>query len=65
MARPLYLVFAGVNGAGKPTFYHAGFWRQPDVERGLPRVNADEILRELGGDVASKAALLVLPPLPD
>lgn len=65
MARPLYLVFAGVNGAGKSTFYYAGFWRQLDVEWGLPRVNADEILRELGDDVASKAALLVLPPLSD
>lgn len=24
--RPFYVVFAGVNGAGKSTFYHTGLW---------------------------------------
>lgn len=55
MGRPAYLVFAGVNGAGKSTFFRTGFWEQPGMGKGMPRVNADEILRERGGDPSSEA----------
>ncbi len=55
MDRPLYLVFAGVIGAGKSTFYQAGFWKQPDMARKLARINPDELLRESGGDPSSAA----------
>ena len=38
-----YLIFAGVNGAGKTTFY------QTDANvTSMPRVNVDEIVREIG-----------------
>ena len=39
-----YVIFAGVNGAGKTTYYHAfdGFPKN--------RVNVDEILQEMGGN---------------
>lgn len=39
-----YIIFAGVNGAGKSTFYN-------HIE-GFPnkRINSDEILREMNGD---------------
>lgn len=40
-----YSVFAGVNGAGKSTLYHS-----KNSYIGFGRVNADEILREFGGD---------------
>ncbi len=55
MARPLYVVFAGVNGAGKSTFYRTGFWREPGMPRSLARVNSDEIVVEEGGDPCSDA----------
>lgn len=55
MARPLYVVFAGVNGAGKSTFYRTGFWREPGMPRSLARVNSDEIVVEEGGDPCSNA----------
>ena len=55
MARPLYVVFAGVNGAGKSTFYRTGFWREPGMPRSLARVNSDEIVVEEGGDPRSDA----------
>lgn len=37
-----YIIYAGVNGAGKSTFYHS--WMQED----LPRVNTDEMVHNLG-----------------
>ena len=49
-SRPLYLVFAGVNGAGKSTFYHSDCWRVEGVPKRMERVNPDEIVREQGGD---------------
>ncbi len=52
MTQPVYVVFAGVNGAGKSTFFRTGLWRQPDFGRSMVRVNPDEILREAKGDPA-------------
>ena len=37
-----YVIYAGVNGAGKSTFYNTR------AEYDLPRVNSDEIVKELG-----------------
>lgn len=55
MNRPAYIVFAGVNGAGKSTFYRSDLWRQPSLSTQMPRVNPDEIVRELGGNDLSNA----------
>lgn len=53
--RPTYVVFAGVNGAGKSTFYHSDFWLEDNVDRKMPRVNPDEILLSFDGDPQSKS----------
>lgn len=53
MERPVYLIFAGVNGVGKSTFYHSGFWREPSIPKKLPRVNSDEIVARAQGDYRS------------
>ena len=45
-----YTIVAGVNGAGKSTLYQL----DPDLKCDY-RVNADEILREAGGDWHSSA----------
>ncbi len=37
-----YVIYAGVNGAGKSTFYNM------KSQYNLPRVNSDEIVKELG-----------------
>ena len=50
MAAPFYIVFAGVNGAGKSTFFQSQLWRTPDMPQRMARVNPDEILRDFGGD---------------
>lgn len=50
---PYYIVFAGVNGAGKSTLFHSGEWRTADMPRSMPRVNPDEILRDMGGTWSS------------
>lgn len=50
MARPFYIVFAGVNGAGKTTFFQSGLWRTEDMPRRMQRVNPDEIARDLRAD---------------
>ena len=47
MDKKYYVIFAGVNGAGKSSTYRllandSEFWRN--------RVNSDEILRDMGGD---------------
>lgn len=42
----IYTIYAGVNGAGKSTFYHSNIFRENNDKR----VNADEILKEIGGD---------------
>lgn len=38
-----YIIIAGVNGAGKSTLYHF----MPELQ-GMPRVNTDEITKEIG-----------------
>lgn len=38
-----YIIIAGVNGAGKSTLY-----QMYDKFGGMPRVNVDEIVREIG-----------------
>lgn len=53
MKRPTYIVFAGVNGAGKSTFYHSGFWKDRHAPLSMKRINPDEILLEMGGDSSS------------
>lgn len=53
--QPVYVVFAGVNGAGKSTFYRTGLWRTEDMPRTMTRVNSDEIVVAQGGDPASSA----------
>lgn len=30
--QPTFVVFAGVNGAGKSTFYQSGLWRECDAD---------------------------------
>lgn len=42
----IYTIYAGVNGAGKSTFYRSSVFK----ENNNKRVNADEILKEKGGD---------------
>ena len=58
MPRPYYVLFAGVNGAGKSTFYHSGMWQHHNITDAIPRVNPDEILAGHGWDPDSKAAQL-------
>ena len=38
-----YVIIAGVNGAGKSTLYQIN-----DNLKNMPRVNVDEIVREIG-----------------
>ena len=52
---PWYVVFAGVNGAGKSTFYRTGLWRMGDVPRSMGRVNSDEIVLAQRGNPESGA----------
>ncbi len=56
MHPPVYVVFAGVNGAGKSTFYRSGTWGDGSMPRSMLRVNPDEILREEGLDWRSRSA---------
>lgn len=53
--RPVYVVFAGVNGAGKSTFFRTGLWRSEGMPRTMARVNSDEIVLAQGGDPAASA----------
>ena len=55
MAKPYYLVFAGVNGAGKSTLFRTGLWQNGSFPNGLPRVNSDEIIVEHGWDWRSES----------
>lgn len=50
MARPFCIVFAGVNGAGKSTFYRTGLWREADMPQRMQRINPDEIVRKQNGN---------------
>ena len=43
---PLMLIVAGVNGAGKSTLYEV----HPELFSNTERINADEVLRQSGGD---------------
>lgn len=57
---PKYVLFAGVNGAGKSTMFHIN-----SEFKDIPRINNDEILRSFGGDWRNKddekkAALLAV-----
>lgn len=55
MQAPVYLLFAGVNGVGKSTFYRANHWHEADIPAKLPRVNSDELLVDHGGDPLSSS----------
>lgn len=55
MDRPVYIVFAGVNGVGKSTFYHTDYWLTPGITRSIQRINPDEILVASGGLPSSTA----------
>lgn len=44
--KPKYIIVAGVNGAGKSTLYQT----MPELFQDTLRINADEILRQQGGD---------------
>ncbi len=41
-----YIIVAGINGAGKSTLYRA----RPELFTHSKRLNADEILQNMGGD---------------
>ena len=44
--KPQYIIVAGINGAGKSTLYDTF----PILFDKTKRINADEILRQMGGD---------------
>ena len=48
----IYVIFAGVNGAGKSTLYQSS-----EEYLGLPRVNLDEIVKEIGSWKVEKDAV--------
>ena len=52
-SQPTLVVFAGVNGAGKSTFYQSGLWRECDTDSRMPRINPDEIIVAAGKDWSS------------
>lgn len=52
-SQPTLVVFAGVNGAGKSTFYQSGLWRECDIDSRMPRINPDEIIVAAGKDWSS------------
>ncbi len=56
--QPVYILFAGVNGAGKSTFFKTNMWRTRASTGTLPRVNSDEILAAHGWDWQDEAAQL-------
>lgn len=55
MKHPTLVIFAGVNGSGKSTFYHSGGWRDERIPDNMRRINPDDILREQGWDWSSRA----------
>lgn len=76
MNEKVYILIAGVNGAGKSTFYHSShtignFFDFCDAEvfQNLNRINADEILREFGdwrnSDDAMKAGRIAIKKIRD
>lgn len=50
---PHLVLFAGVNGAGKTTFFRSGLWTCGAPEA-MVRVNADELLVQAGGSWQSE-----------
>lgn len=50
MGQPTLVVFAGVNGAGKSTFYQSRLWCECDIDSRMPRINPDEIIIAAGKD---------------
>lgn len=52
-SQPTLVVFAGVNGAGKSTFYQSGLWRECDIDSHMSRINPDEIIIAAGKDWSS------------
>jgi len=46
MRKNKYIIVAGINGAGKSTLYRL----QPELFSDTQRINADEILKNMGGD---------------
>lgn len=48
--KPVYVVFAGINGAGKSTFFNEFLWNLSNLGAKRNRVNPDEILKGFGGD---------------
>lgn len=53
---PFYVVFAGVNGSGKSTFFHTNIWRTSEIAGNDLRVNPDEILVQRGLDPRLKSS---------
>ena len=51
---PTFALIAGVNGAGRSTFYYSGEWKSrcPDVQMWI---NPDNILQDMKGDWRSEA----------
>ena len=47
------VVFAGINGAGKTTFFHTGLWQRDGEDAPSFRINPDELLVQAGGDAAN------------
>lgn len=52
-SQPTFVVFAGVNGAGKSTFYQSGLWRECDTDSRMSRINPDEMIVAAGKDWSS------------
>lgn len=52
--RPEYIIFAGVNGVGKSTFYRTFIWTENARSRKMPRINSDELVRAASGDWRSE-----------
>lgn len=47
-SQPTLVVFAGVNGAGKSTFYQSGLWCECDTDSRMSRINPDEMIVAAG-----------------
>lgn len=52
-SQPTLVVFAGVNGAGKSTFYQSGLWCECDIDSRMSRINPDEMIVAAGKDWSS------------
>lgn len=52
-SQPTLVVFAGVNGAGKSTFYQSRLWCECDTDSRMSRINPDEMIVAAGKDWSS------------